>query len=156
MSDNKNGPSGAVVAGGVALVSSILTNIGQHSQNQSLSTSVEALRGLVADWEVAYHSLDEQLSLALDANQALNAQVSALRNDLRNTQSRLYSAEQRGLNTEAKLHEAEATRKKIEGDLQKSKTSLKDTEARLRKIEEELARACDPKPGSQVEAQERG
>jgi chromosome segregation ATPase len=101
---NSNDPSDpAVAVGGVALVASILGNLAQHSNNQDLQHQVEALQQIVADWQVAYRSLENQLTLALDTNASLNDQVSNLRNELRSAQERVYVVEQRALEAEERL-----------------------------------------------------
>ena len=87
---------------------SILGNPAHHATNEALRSNVEALQRIVSDWQVAYQSLNNQLVLALSANQALNGQVTALRDELRAAQRRSYEAERRALDAEEKLREAKA------------------------------------------------
>jgi hypothetical protein len=117
---NESGDA-AVAVGGVALVAAILGNLAQHSKNQDLHHQVEALQCVVADWQVAYRSLENQLTLALDVNVSLNDQVSGLRNELRSAQERVYTVEKRALAAEEQLRQtkeelAKAAQLAREGD----------------------------------------
>lgn len=91
----------AIAAGGVALVASILGNLKQNADNTKLTRSVEALQGLVADWQRAHAVLNAQLELALRTNDEQNRMIAMLREELRQAQTRAYAAEQRALEAEA-------------------------------------------------------
>lgn len=84
--------------GGVALIASILETLEEHADAYPrLVHTVVVLRDVVSDWQAVYHSLENQLVLALTANEAMIAQVAGLRRDLEAVQQRYYRAEQRVL-----------------------------------------------------------
>lgn len=91
----KEAEDNGTAMGTVALVASILGNLKQHSDAETLRRNMAALQQLVQDWQFAYQSLDEQLTLALRSNDELNRQVVLLRAELRRSQERLAEAERR-------------------------------------------------------------
>ena len=97
----------AIAAGGVALLASILGNLKLHGDKQHLAHSVEALQGLVQDWQIAYRELDAQLALALRSNQELNRLVTSLREEGRKLRDRAHMSEKRALDTETALAKAQ-------------------------------------------------
>lgn len=82
----------------VDLVSTIFEILaGRADADPSLVHVVATLRDIVSDWQDVYHSLENQLALALASNEALVTQVEGLRRDLKASREMYYRAEQRAL-----------------------------------------------------------
>ena len=93
----------AQVAGGAALVASILGNLKQAGDNTKLQRSIEALQRLVQDWQQAYHNIGSQLTLALRTNEEQARLLEQQRREIEQLRGRAYAAEQRALEAEAIL-----------------------------------------------------
>src|SRR5260221_14690800 len=83
----------------VALFASVLGNLKQSGDNEGLRRSLEALRQVVMDWQIAYRSMEAQLDLALRTNEEQNRLVSSLREQLRRAQARVANLEREILQT---------------------------------------------------------
>jgi hypothetical protein len=102
--------------GGVALIASIFGNLKQYSDkedlkrdNAQLSTWLRALQRMVRDLQAAKQGLKAQLDLALRTNEDQGRLISALREQLRQSQARVADAERRALEaTKAKSSEGRA------------------------------------------------
>lgn len=86
--------------GGVALLASILGNLKQYGESEELGATVEALKRLVEEWQIAYQNLDAQLALVLRTNEEQSRLINSLREEVRRTSARSNAAEARALSAE--------------------------------------------------------
>jgi hypothetical protein len=96
--------------GEVALFASILANLRQYGRKEELRRSVQALQQIVQDWQLAYKSLDAQLSLALRTNDEQNRLIASLREQLRRAQARANDGARLLLESESGRPRARARR----------------------------------------------
>lgn len=79
----------------IALIASILGNLGQLGANSALRSRIEALQRLILDWQGAYETLNRQLFFAERALEEEKQLTRRLQEDLRRARERASQAEKR-------------------------------------------------------------